>query len=288
MSEDRRAEFAQFIRDTLGTRVRFAEILPAELSCEPGFIVSASRSGSTLLRLIVDSHSRLCSPPESNFLVTLKPLLASPQVVRGLSDMGFRPQHVIARTREFAAWFYGSYARSVGKSRWVDKSGGTAYHLDFVRRLFPEAKFIMLYRHPLDVAESCNAMADGERLLAGFRREGESPFIAGARYWQDICRPMTDFQAACPGACHEIRYERLCTDPAGVLQPMFEFLGEPWEPAVMRPHDFQHDQGIGDPKAWRRRRIELNSDNYRHRPADEIEKARAAAEPLMSQLGYSV
>lgn len=146
----------------------------------------------------------------------------------------------------------------------------------------------MLLRHPLDMAESMVLLKEAEGSLQPFLDNDRNLFVAAARMWQDIVTPSIRFAAAHPDICHTIRYEQLCADPAAVLKPMFEFIGEPWEPAVMDVHSRPHDLGVGDLKVYRWDQIRPNSNKYRHRPADELERARAAAEPLMSQLGYSM
>ncbi len=269
--------------------VRFAEPADVELSCDPVFVLASARSGSTLLRLILDSHSRICCPPENNFFIHLAPLMGNRFASEGLRSMGFTHNHVCQKLRELVVYFYENYARSTGKPRWADKSGGTAYHAEFIHELLPEAKFVILLRHPLDVANSCSKLSDARTsLLPDFLDDTGNLFVAGARYWKDIVAPMIRFRDGHGDCCHTVHYERLCEDPEPTLRGLFDFLGEPWEPGVMRVHDFKHDVGIGDTKVYWQDEIHPNSRNYLHHPADVIARAHDAAEPLMSQLGYQV
>ena len=67
---------------------------------------------------------------------------------------------------------------------------------------------------------------------------------------------------------------------------MFDFLGEPWEPAVLEYDRFEHHRGMEDPDVHRRTRIEPNSSRYRAWSGDRQRVVRAACEPLLSELGY--
>ena len=78
-------------------------------------MLGANRSGTTLLRLVLDSHSRIACPPESYFIRSLGHLLDDEKAMEGLLAMGFDEQHVVERLRETASYFLEMYAASHGK-----------------------------------------------------------------------------------------------------------------------------------------------------------------------------
>ena len=145
------------------------------------FVVACSRSGTTLLRAMLDSHPELAIPPESHFLAALlrEPLTPS-------EFLSFLETH-----ERFIAWdlpiedvrqaflddgvsdkasavraLYASYARRQGKPRWGDKTPGYVRRIRELSELLPEAKFIHLIRDGRDVGD----VVDADAFLAGVDR----------------------------------------------------------------------------------------------------------------------
>ena len=144
-------------------------------------IVGSPRSGTTLLRFMLDSHPELTIPPETGFLA-LAPKLRG----RGdkLREKFFHA--VINYPQPFSAWpdfeipedafwaalteivpftvpegfraFYRLYAARFGKSRWGDKTPLYCMELDTIRRVLPEARFIHIIRDGRDTALSLRRM----------------------------------------------------------------------------------------------------------------------------------
>jgi hypothetical protein len=138
------------------------------------FVVGVHRSGTTLLRLMLDAHPDLAIPPESflipqfkldtyvskeHFLYHLKESMAwvafdfdSPQFLRLLdSEDPFYVSHGIRS-------FYQAYAWSFGKNRWGNKSPEYFKHMDLISKFLPEARFIHIIRDGRDVAMSNNKL----------------------------------------------------------------------------------------------------------------------------------
>ena len=67
-----------------------------------------------------------------------------------------------------------------------------------------------------------------------------------ARYWAEQCEKMMAFESAYSSQCYRIYYERYATEPEKYLPPLFDFLGEPWEPEVLNFNKKQHDFGLQD------------------------------------------
>lgn len=272
-------------------RVRVVPAAPVALAAPPIFLVGLYRSGTTLLRYVVDSHRRLACPPESDFLGALRPLVEDALCREGLRGLGFDEAHVAQRLREFVAYFFGNYAASRGKPRWADKSPAGVAHLEFVRRLFPEARWVLLYRHGLNLADSvARACAGAGRTIREavrpFRRPDEDPRLGGLRYWTEQTGRLLDFEAAHPEACLRLRYEDLCAAPEPELRRVFEFLGEAWEPAVLEFWRFPHDLGREDGRTGATRGFVVGPDHYRAWPAALLAEAEALAGPTLARLGY--
>lgn len=256
----------------------------------PFFLVGVHRSGTTLLRLIVDSHSRIACPPESFFLLPLSHVLADDKAVEGFKAMGFVEDHVVERLREYASYFFEMYASLHGKVRWADKTPSYVDCLDFIERLYgPGCRFVLIYRHGLDAA--CSIARVGPReLLPHAEACGGDRYAGAARYWATQCGKMMDFQRRHPERCLEVRYEDLARDPEPTLRRVFAFVGEAWEPEVLRFHEKPHDRWIGleDRKASQAKGFAPNVGRYREEPPDVIRRMCEQAGPMLKALGYEV
>lgn len=254
----------------------------------PILIIGTHRSGTSLLRRILDSHSRIACPPESKFVLPLVEVLRDGQAMGGLDSMGYSRQAVVRATAAFAASFFADYAAARGKARWADKTPNYVNVLPELWELFgPDARFLLIFRHGLDVAHS---LSDPHRSFPAARasvaRWGGPPAVAAGRYWAEQTRKIEAFRAEHPEACHQVRYEDLTTRPEDVLPAMFAFLDEPWEPEVIEYGRFEHDAGFEDPDVRRRRRVVPNSGKYAEWPPELQQAVREACEPLLSRLGY--
>ena len=116
----------QLLRTTLYEARRTKRIVVASETRprteKPIFIIGVHRSGTTLVRLILDSHSRIACPPESFFLLSLQLFFGNEKTMEGLKAMGFPREQVVDRLREFTSHFFEGYVASRGKSRWADKT----------------------------------------------------------------------------------------------------------------------------------------------------------------------
>lgn len=269
-------------------------MVPPELEASglpPIFILGVHRSGTTLLRLILDSHSRIACPTESFFLRPLAGMLGDDRGLEGLEAMGFDREHVIRRTRAYASYFFEAYAASHGKARWADKTPVYVNILDFLEALYgPECPYIVIYRHGLDTACSIADVAQVQDLAPHMEACGGDPYVAGARYWAHQCRKLIDFQKAHPDRTVEIRYEDLARDPEPHMRKVFDFIGEPWEPDVLRFHEKPHDRwgGLEDTKASRSKGFNPNIGGYLRRPPEQIGRMVEQAGPVLEELGYTV
>jgi hypothetical protein len=233
-------------------------------SSAPAFILTTSRSGSTLLRFIIDSHPDFVCPPETNLAGACAHLArawdsleqaASPPR-QGPPDLVEPSETAAAAIREAADRAYSRYLQYRGKSRWCDKSLDSYQFSDILIKIFPDAKFVILTRHCMDV------IASGVEVCPwGVSRFGFDPYVAQfpgnsvaaiGSYWLACTQANLAFAEAHPESCHKIRYEDLVTAPEETAATMFSFLGADYTPGSVQaclqmPHD---GHGPGDGKIW--------------------------------------
>jgi protein-tyrosine sulfotransferase len=242
----------------------------------PVFILSVARSGSTLLRFILDSHPDLACPPETNVgqvcfgLARLWDLLEpSPESAsdswRPNVDPAQLPAEAIRAIRAAVDGVYGRYLARHGKPRWCDKSLDSAQMAELLVHVYPEAQFICLYRHCLDVVVSAIDAAPWGLSGYGFdsyvAATPGNAVLAAARGWLDQTRAITEFQEKHPDRCHGVRYEDLVTSPEQVAADLLTFLGVDPVPGITetclrRDHEIR---GAADHKIWFTSRISTAS-----------------------------
>jgi len=255
----------------------------------PIFILGVHRSGTTLLRLVLDSHSRIAVPRESVFLLPLSEMWRDETALLGLSGLGFGADHVALKLRELADYFFDAYAASRNKPRWADKSPQYVDCLDFIEQLYgPQCKYVFIYRHGLDVACSIG-MRKVFKLAQPHQDACGDPFVGAARYWSVQCQKMLQFEPAHRKRVFTLRYEEFVQTPEEIARKLFAFLGEPWEPRVLEFHQQQHDTGfLEDPIASMSTSFNPSLKNYEKLPSELVQGMKREANGMLRQLGYEV
>lgn len=259
----------------------------------PCFLIGVYRSGTTLLRFILDSHSNIAVPPETNFLYEMAEIYQSEWVRKGLAGAGVDEERIKSLLKEFSAGILDNYAVAKKKSRWIDKTPAYIDILDFLNFLYgEECKYIMLYRHGLDVANSLaglyenNDLGGPAKILAD-NRTG-SPKVNFARYWAEQCEKMLSFEETHPEQCHRILYENYTSEPQKYLPPVFEFLGESWEPNVLQFNEKPHDFGLQDSVIAETSKFIQRSQTYKNWNKADLSNAMLYVSDTIIKLGYEV
>jgi hypothetical protein len=245
---------------------------PAGTFPDPVFVLCNGRSGSTLLRFLLDAHPELACPPETNIPTLCAQLATVWSLIEGAPLSANRgdeppviPDAAITGVRETMDRMTGSYLARRGKARYCDKSLGTARYAELLVRVYPQARFICLYRHPMDViASGLEACPWG---LSGY---GFDPYIAAtpgnavlalARFWTDHVTTALAAEERFPGHCIRVRYEDLVTAPESTAAGIFAFLGAASAPGIAtRCLSRERERhGPGDHKIWHTSRISADS-----------------------------
>jgi protein-tyrosine sulfotransferase len=217
----------------------------------PIFILSMERSGSTLLRYLLDAHSAIWSPDELHFgplcyqLALLFGVEPQPWVEEdaGLEVVEFRDQNLRRRQvlmpislrnkiRNTIAALIEPYLLDKNKAIVCEKTPQNWSYAELLHAVFPEARFLCLHRHCLDVCSSCLEaikIGFGQGLAAYVRNTPGNVVEALARAWVDKTSTLLDFERAGGASCYRVRYEDLVTSPDPQLRSIFEFLQLSWD-----------------------------------------------------------
>jgi hypothetical protein len=207
------------------------------------FIVGAERSGTTLLRLMLDAHPDLAIPPETHFIDRAAeacehapdPRQAFLETVTAHRRWGdFRIEEGLLRQRivaiepfdlgEALRAFYGLYAERFGKPRWGDKTPLYVHRMELIHGLLPEARFIHLIRDGRDVALSTRDLWFGPDSIE-----------EAAQRWRSLIEEARRRSRKLPHYL-EIRYEDLVSSTEATLREICDFVDLPWDTSMLAYH----------------------------------------------------
>jgi hypothetical protein len=213
------------------------------------FVIGMTRSGTTLMRLMLDSHPELTIPPETHFI---------PDVIKLFNEGRASPAQVVEVMTDNRRWadfgipagdlrreldklrplidpdvpiraFYRLYAKRQRKKRWGDKTPGYATKMRRISRTLPEVRFIHMIRDGRDVALSLR------------EREADLTTEQIARRWRHRIN-NTRRAAEHVDDYLEIRYEDLVADPEATLRRICEHIELDFSPKMLDYHERAEDR----------------------------------------------
>ncbi len=206
----------------------------------PVIVGGCQRSGTTLLRVMLDSHPHIACGPECSLLTG-----------------GFLPEKLARRFEatldhvwellktandhaHFVELFLSDYAARHGKKRWAEKTPQNVRHVGWIFAHWPKAKFIHVIR-------------DGRDTICSMRTHPRFRMIEGQKAPTNIRRPLqpcieswlrdTGAGLKWRGNANylEVRYEDLVNSPEAALRQLCAFIGEEFKPTMLRYHEEQRD-----------------------------------------------
>jgi hypothetical protein len=270
----------------------------------PFFVIGAQRSGTTLLRLMLNAHPDVAIPEEGTFWM---PLLRSygrnpqtsipPEVLQNylryigknsqfklwlLDDNGIRERALSMEQitlSQLMSLYYDAYARLQGKVRSGDKTPSFFRMVPLLSNLFPQAKFVHIVRDGRDIYLSLCKM--------GYKGN----LSVGALEWTfKVVKAQRDLAKLDPSRVLELRYEDLLAAPGSKLEEICAFLHVTYNSSML---DFwktsrnyignHHSQHIFKPvandnvKKWKRRMSSV-----------EVAKFQKIAGTQLTRMGYEL
>jgi len=254
---------------------------------KPIFVVGSPRSGTSILAWCLGHHPNIFPVPESNWMGDFAANVAVAHQIgsaRGdlsiLSAMDIRDHEFLAAfgrsinelvvghrrhleiNRENSdspskvnqRWLEATSMTAGPKTRWVDGTPEYSLHICGLRKLFPQARFVHVFRHVDAVVCS----------MVNFHRATGIQLVANEeeayRYWLRTVRACLKAEEAYgPHVVYRLRHTALVENPESALRSLLDFLGEPYsakclEPLSQRinssnvPADFKSDDPATDPR----------------------------------------
>jgi hypothetical protein len=221
------------------------------------FLIGAPRSGSTLLARMLGSHPAIFAPPEPHLMPPLAHLGFHERVDQApydpvITQQGLRSfvallpggeRDWLAALRRATDHLYQQALAGSGRRLFLDKTPAYALVLDFLVKLHPDARYLVLTRHPLAVWSSyVESFFDGDAAAAHAR----NPLLE--RYVPAIARLLRER----PVPLHHVRYEALVAEPEPALRAICAFLGVEFEAGMIEYGRAEEaapraGRGLGDP-----------------------------------------
>lgn len=273
------------------------------------FIVGCPRSGTTLLRRMVDAHPQIAITRETHWIPDIardvRCIDAEARVTAALPDIlhahpkfgtfGVELDELRALAEgappyaAFVESLFERYGAGCAKPFVGDKTPGYVRDLPLLHALFPDARFVHLVRDGRDVALS---VLGWERKAEQFERRfpiwSESPLVTAALWWRwHVLLGRRDGRALPIGSYYEVRYEELVADPERECRSLMRFLGLEFDDAMLRFHEgrTRNDPGLSAKRAWLPPTQGLR-EWRREMPPENIEAFEAAAGDALDEFGY--
>lgn len=221
------------------------------------FLVGSPRAGTTLLSRMLSAHSEVYSPSEPHLMPPLAHLGHWETVERApydpiITQRGLREfvatlpggeDDLVAGLRACTNSLYGRSLEDSGRRFFLDQTPANALVLDFVTRLYPNARYLVLTRNPLAIWSSyVDSFFDGD-FESAYRN---NPLVE--RYVPAIARFLTATET--PHV--HVRYEDVVSEPEAELRRICDCLGVEFEPGMVDYGEQaggqrQDARGLGDP-----------------------------------------
>ncbi|MEE9542774.1 MAG: sulfotransferase, partial [Thermodesulfobacteriota bacterium] len=196
------------------------------------FLISQPRSGSTLLQLMLSEHKDIattsepwialhpvCALRENEVEAVYDSSLARHALLDFLKQTGVDESFYKAQVASFLLSFYKHAADHQQKSFFLDKTPRYYHIIPELMEIFPEAKFIILLRHPMAVFSS---------VLKSWVRGDLTRCVLYYKDLMDAPKRLLDALGKYPDRCLRVRYEEFVVEPETVLQEICTFVGIPY------------------------------------------------------------
>jgi len=218
------------------------------------FVVGAPRSGTTLLMRMLNVHPDIYTRPEPHLLTPLAhlgyyahvekapydQLQAAVAVKEFVADLQGGEEAYLEALRAYTDALYGKMLEPTGKRFFLDKTPAYGLILPFLEKLYPEAVFVILTRHPFAIFSSfAESFFDDDWEVAWSHNKIVERYVPALA---SFVRNHTVKRF------HHVRYEDLVADPEKELKAICEAAGMAYTPEMINYGQKQLDaSGLGDP-----------------------------------------
>ena len=198
-------------------------------SRQPVFVVGFPRSGTTLMDTVLRGHPGIEVAEESDAVPTMVNGLCGPSD-EYLADLGGLSSDAIERAKSV---YFEALARHVEASdktlRLVDRFALNSVYAGEIHRVFPDARIILMLRHPADCVLSCYLRT----FVESSANDSFHSLEEAAHLYDRVMGLWTQLAEVLDLKVIEVRYEHLVAGLERTCRPVLEFMGVPWHPGVL-------------------------------------------------------
>ncbi|MBL4586795.1 MAG: sulfotransferase [Flavobacteriales bacterium] len=279
---------------------------------EPIIIIGNPRSGTSLLRIMLNSHPNIVIPPECGFIqwwheqykgwnasftsanveLYVNDVLGSKKIETYELDKENLIEHINQirpkSYSELSACIPISYASSKPIKRWGDKNNYYIHHIPLIKDIYPNARFIHITRDGRDVASSylelSNSFSKGTKYLPNFPSGIEAISTAWTKNIATIESGLSKTNLI------TVRYEDIVLDTITVLKQILDFVECKWSEQVCNYIDYNDEPKVT--AAWKEKTFSPIDPSGIGRfgtdlTGDQLDQFMAIAKPTLQRLGYA-
>lgn len=222
----------------------------------PIIIGGSGSSGSTLLKSLLNRHSKIAIGPElsifnknmffetpfekikNNINIILENGMCTdgwflyPTTLCDFEKYGWSKTDLIKMTtskeshKDFIDDFMSVFLEKSQKNLWAEKTPANSYCFNEFNTLYPNARFVHIYR-------------DGKDVVTSLIKRGMNPFYA-TMMW--LYNTSSALKYKNKSNFFEVKYESLVKNPKGTLKNLLSFLNLDYEPTIFTKNDFETDE----------------------------------------------
>jgi hypothetical protein len=262
---------------------------------KPVFVIGNPRSGTTMLRLILTSNSKLSIPPEAAFIVkyfskyghlnkfnlssvnSFMKHLQNSFEIENRWEVSFKEYHEKWLDNQIGKSYpdvcasiyrYYAYKKYFGKENWGDKNTSHRNYIDVLSWLFPHAQFVHIIRDSRSVFASYKTLPRIEHKYAP--KLTKDPLIFSAHWLEALDRIEYHAKKYAPGRYITVRYEDVVKDFERTIKKVCNFLNLEYEENMLNFNEINEKYNL-EPKSydkwkWRTRKPLTDSriDNWKN------------------------
>lgn len=256
----------------------------------PVFIGGAGRSGTTLMRVILNAHPNLCAGPEFKLLPEICRLYSQISQWEDIQQAYSLSKEEISKNfSSFIYSFFKNFQLQSNAQRFIEKTPHNVLVMKELGEIFPQARFIHMVRDGRDVANSLVKMDWLD--MMGRPVWYVSNIENAIRYWNQVVNEGLKAEDI-PQLKDRIKiifYEDLIMEPKKTLGDILDFIGENWVDEVL---DYTNAKRSNEPTESSTHQISQNIYTTSigkwetEMTEEDKEKVKKIGSELLMRLGY--
>ena len=249
----------------------------------PVFVIGFPRSGTTLLDTLLRGHPAIRVAEESNAVSAMVNRLSgqSDERLETLADLRDRDTDNIRKT------YFDALARHAKPDNGVlpiDRFALNTVYAGEIHRIFPDARFILMLRHPADCVLSCF-------MQTFYETPANACFFTledSAHLYDRVFGLWRQYTGLLPLNVLQVKYEDLVTDAETTCRRILDFLDMPWHPGILEHERTARERPLIGTASYNQvtRPLYTEAQGHWRRYRAEMKPVLPALEPWISYFGY--